>query len=106
MFLENIISKEKNPEFFINYTIIKLGAKWCVACKKYSYLNNLKNDIGPYKILNIDIDKHTEWVNMLEECDIKIKSIPMILIFKDGIQFKKIDGLIEKEEFLALFSKK
>ena len=106
MFLENIILKEKYPDFFTNYTIIKLGATWCGPCKGYSYLHNLENDIGSYKILDIDIDKDTEWINRLEELDIKIKSIPVILIFKQGIQFKRIDGLIQKEEFINLFSSK
>ena len=26
MFLENLISKKNNPEYFANYTILKLGA--------------------------------------------------------------------------------
>ena len=96
MFLENLINKEKYPEYFANYTILKLGAEWCGPCKKYSYLHSLEPNIK-CKIIEIDIDNDTDWVNRLEELDIKIKSIPIILIFKDGIHFKTINGLVSKE---------
>jgi len=76
--------------------LVDFYADWCGPCRMLSPILESIEDKTIYKI-NVD-----------ENSDIAIKygimSIPCLISFKDGKEYKRSVGLIEKDKVLDLFS--
>jgi thioredoxin 1 len=71
--------------------LLKFHADWCNSCKKYDYyLNELS-----IKVLSIDIDLNED---IKEEFEIAI--LPTILIYKNSNLVDKIEGFVNKTDFI------
>ena len=71
--------------------LIKFQADWCNSCKKYDYyLNELS-----IKVLSIDIDLNED----IKE-EFEIATLPTVLIYKNSNLVDKIEGFINKTDFI------
>ena len=78
--------------------IIVFTSDWCGPCKKLKpILDNLENKMN-LKVFRIDVEKEDEAVE-----NYTIRSIPTIVIVKDGKEVDRISGLIPSEVLEAKF---
>lgn len=74
-------------------TLVDFCAVWCGPCQMLNPILDELSESGEYKIVKIDTDKYSELPSKF-----KIRSLPTILIFKDGEQTGVITGFAEKKE--------
>ncbi|NOX34577.1 MAG: thioredoxin [Deltaproteobacteria bacterium] len=71
-------------------TLVDFNAQWCAPCKAQEPI--IKKLISTYKnrasILEINIDEHRTLATQY-----MVQSIPTLIIFKDGKEFKRFVGL-------------
>ena len=78
--------------------IIVFTSEWCGPCKKLKpILDNLENKMN-LKVTRLDVEKEDEAVE-----NYTIRSIPTIVILKDGKEVDRISGLIPSEVLEAKF---
>jgi len=69
--------------------VVKFWATWCQPCKTYiPTLEKLDLEYKDVGFLSIDIDQVFSLAQQL-----KIKSLPTLIIFKDGIEVERIIGV-------------
>ncbi len=70
-------------------TLIDFYATWCGPCKAFApTLNQLKKKVGEQaRIIKIDIDKNPSLATKLN-----VKSVPTLMIYKDGKQVWRESG--------------
>jgi thioredoxin 1 len=78
-------------------TVVDFWAEWCMPCKMMAPVLNAVADetngnVGIYKI-NIDQAKHTA-------AKFNVRSIPTLIIFKNGKEGKRIVGIKPKDYIL------
>lgn len=68
--------------------ILKFEAVWCGPCKAMApTISKLEGEFPELNFLSIDIDDYKDWAKRYN-----VKSIPTILILKDGIEINRIIG--------------
>ena len=76
--------------------VVDFWANWCVPCKMFlpifEAVSKEKKNINFFKI---DVDKVEEIPT-----EHKIKSIPTLILFKEGIEVKRVSGTLKKDAFL------
>lgn len=74
-------------------TVVKLGTKWCSACKAMTPLfNDLKSEYSSQiELKDIDVDKDSDLA-----VQFNIRSIPTILFIEDDTLINKHTGVISK----------
>ena len=77
--------------------IIKLGAEWCGPCKTISpILDEISNDLdNNLQIAKINIDENPETPQKYN-----VRSVPTLLLFKDGEVVASKVGAISKSQLL------
>jgi thioredoxin 1 len=73
--------------------LVDFFATWCVPCKSISPIIDSINDEYKIKVVKIDIDENIE---ITKQCG--VKGVPTLIIFKDGVEYKRIVGLKLKRE--------
>ena len=76
-------------------TIVDFFATWCGPCKMLSpILEKVEEDSkGEFNIVKIDVDESYDVAKKYG-----IMSVPTMIIFKDGDEQEKIDGLRQKNQ--------
>ena len=78
--------------------IIVFTADWCSPCKKLKpILDNLESKMH-LKITRLDVEKEDDAVEAYT-----VRSIPTVVIIKDGKEVDRISGLIPSEVLEAKF---
>jgi thioredoxin len=79
--------------------LVDFGATWCPPCKKMEpVLANLqKNNAGKFTLLKVDGGNDE---TILKEY--KVTALPVFIIFKDGKQVWRKDGVATEEEMAAM----
>jgi thioredoxin len=77
--------------------LVDFNAEWCVPCKKMApVLHEIANEMSDKLILlEIDVDKHVDVSN-----ELKIESLPTLMLYKNGSVVWSTLGLTEKQEVL------
>ena len=76
--------------------VVDFWANWCAPCKMFlpvfEAVSKEKKSIDFFKI---DVDELGEIPT-----EYKIKSIPTLILFKEGVEIKRISGTLKKDDFL------
>lgn len=70
--------------------IIYIGAKWCGPCKQMKPLAESSNK----EIYYIDADENQELIS-----NYNVRSIPTLIVLKDGKELKRSSGSLSKIQF-------
>lgn len=79
-------------------TLVDFGANWCPPCVKMEpVLEDLKKTKEvDFSFLKVDAGVHTNLMTALG-----IEPIPVFIIYKNGVEVWRKEGLVTKEEFIA-----
>jgi thiol-disulfide isomerase/thioredoxin len=76
--------------------IIKIGAMWCPACiLTNKFWNKIIDDNQDIEFVNYDIDLDEDEATKYGDLDV----LPVVVIEKNGKEFRRIIGEHSKEEF-------
>lgn len=92
---EEYQSRVKTP----GYVLVDIGAEWCPPCKKMEpVLDSLQKEMGDkLKTFKIDAGVHTTLLQTL-----KVEALPVFIIYKDGKQVWRKDGLSSLQELKSI----
>lgn len=95
------INKEDFEKFLKedkDIAIIDFFATWCGPCKMLApVLEDISNEIN---VMKIDIDEERDF-----SIDMGIEVVPTMLIYKNGVEVNRIEGVISKQEILEEINK-
>ncbi|MDE7313901.1 MAG: thioredoxin [Eubacterium sp.] len=78
--------------------IVDFWADWCGPCKRLSpAIEELSNQSPEIKFCKVHVDEQPELASRFQ-----VMSIPTLISFKDGRQYKTSIGLVSKNEILGL----
>lgn len=80
--------------------LVDFWAEWCMPCRMIApaVADLAKTYAGRIKIGSIDVDSENELATRFG-----IISIPTLIVFKDGMEYRKKIGAVPKHEIEALF---
>jgi len=82
-------------------TLVDVYADWCGPCKTISpIIEELSNEATDYSVFKVDIDKSSDIIN-----EIGVRSVPTILIYKDGEVVDRHVGIASKDRLDTLAKK-
>jgi rhodanese-related sulfurtransferase len=87
----NSIPKDKT-------VLVDIGAKWCPPCKKMQpIIDSLEKE--NYNIIKVDGGVQTNLCKQL-----KVDAFPTFIMYKNGVEINRKQGLTTKEELISLFN--
>ena len=79
--------------------VVDFFATWCGPCKLQGpILEGLEKEFDTFKIVKCDVD---EAPDIADQC--KIRVVPTLILFKDGVAVKKNEGVLRRDDFLTVF---
>ena len=89
--LNKLISENSN-------VIVKFGAPWCGPCKAMIPILKDVEENHNIKVIDIDVDEDFELAS-----EYKIRSIPTLHYYKDGVKTDSTVGTVTKERIIDKF---
>jgi thioredoxin 1 len=78
--------------------LVDFWAAWCGPCKMLSpIVDEIAQERSDIKVGKVNVDEESALA-----MEFKVVSIPMLLLFKNGVAVKKSVGFVPKEQVLAL----
>ena len=69
-------------------SLVKFGATWCGPCKGVaSILQKAQPEFQDIKFEEVDVDDNPDLTKIY-----KIKSVPTVIVFKDGVEVQRLVG--------------
>ena len=100
----NTMSKQSLTDYLIKEQLVLVDffAEWCGPCQTMGpILQETKRELeGQAKIIKIDIDK-----NEAAAQHYKVKSVPTLILFKNGNPIWRQSGIVESKDLVSLISK-
>jgi thioredoxin 1 len=95
-FEDNIIKSSENQPVLVDF-----WAPWCGPCQSLSpILNEVASELPSVKFCKVNIDKSTAYASKFG-----VRSIPLILIFKNGEIVGRQLGVLPKEQLKEFIEK-
>lgn len=94
---------ESNFESFIEsgVALVDIKTEWCGPCRALSpIIDELANEYDSVKIGKLDADEYKDKATALG-----VRSIPTIIIYKNGVEVEKHIGNASKDQIKALIDK-
>lgn len=90
-----IINKDKP-------VLVDFFATWCGPCQTLApILKQVKDDLGEgVSVIKIDIDK-----NPAVAAQFQVRSVPTMLLFKDGKQLWRQSGVLSKNDLISIIKR-
>jgi thioredoxin 1 len=78
--------------------IVDYSASWCSPCRALQpILEKLAAETPDIKIVKIDIDNSHELAT-----EYGIRTVPTLILFKDGVEAKTLRGLVSRDDILKM----
>jgi thioredoxin 1 len=82
-----------------DYAVVCFSASWCVPCKHFSPIySQIADNHKHINFFKVDIDESEEFTNLHD-----IKSVPTILILKNGKKINEVIGIDENKLLSILY---
>jgi len=98
---------DENFQSYVNRTntvVIVFSAAWCSPCtinaEIYEEIQKEYSDNKNITFCKINVDN-----SPISSSEWSIKRIPHTIIFKKGIEFQRIEGVLIKEDFIKILEK-
>lgn len=80
-------------------TLVDFFAEWCGPCKMVKpILDDVKTEMGPeVNIIKVDVDRNQSAAQVYQ-----IRSVPTLIIFKEGKPVWRQSGVVPKQELVRL----
>lgn len=83
-----------------NTTIIDFYADWCGPCRMLGpVIDEIANEKKDINVGKVNVDSEKELTNKFG-----IRSIPTMIVFKNGKEIKRLIGFLQKDEILSKLS--
>jgi thioredoxin 1 len=93
------ILNESDFDITSGVCVVKFWATWCAPCKRLSpVLDKIEKEFESIKFLSVDVDQ----VPSIAQKH-KVRMLPTILVFKNGREIKRINGLVLTEPLRKAF---
>jgi len=81
--------------------LIDFFAEWCGPCKTMSpILKEVAEKVqGKAKIIKIDVDKNQQVASIY-----KVRGVPTLILFKNGMQLWRQSGVVSSSELITLIN--
>jgi thioredoxin len=78
--------------------LVDFGAEWCPPCKKMEPVLNdfMKENSSKLTLIKMDGGIETALMKSLN-----VEALPTFILYKNGVEFKRKQGLVSKEEFAS-----
>jgi len=80
--------------------LIDFSANWCGPCKMLEKVLNDLSERVDYRIARINVDEESELAS-----ELKIKSLPAMMILKNGKIIERLTGFMEDDEIEKMVNK-
>jgi thioredoxin 1 len=92
--IKNLTEQNFNQQIKQGVILVDFWASWCAPCKMMApVLNELAGDLTGDKVVGkLDVEKYQAIA-----AKYKVRSIPTLILFKDGIEINRFIGMKSKE---------
>ncbi len=98
--MKEFIDSNFEEEISEGLVLVDFFATWCGPCKMISpHLEELAKEKSDVKFLKVDVDNHPDL-----KVSYQVKSIPTLVLFKDGIEVSRRVGFAMKQDILKWIS--
>ena len=94
------ITKNEFKEETKGLTLVDFYADWCGPCRMVApIVEDLSNTMSDVNFTKVDVDKEQELASLFG-----VRSIPTLILFKDGVEVERIVGFSPKQKLESLIN--